>query len=60
MGGAPNWVSIFTERPDLDPPGYNEAFLAMIDKKLLKEQQAREQEVEKKSKKKKLGRGEKR
>ena len=52
MGGAPNWVSIFTERPDLDPPGYNEAFIAMIEKKKLKEQLAVEQEVEKKSKKK--------
>lgn len=58
MGGPPNWTSIFTLRPDLDPPGYNEAFLAMIDKRAKMQEKAVEQETQKKKKKKKLGRGE--
>lgn len=28
---APNWVSIFTKNPDLDAPGYVEAFLEAHD-----------------------------
>jgi len=28
----PDWVAIFTRRPDLDPPGYSATFLDMIDR----------------------------
>lgn len=61
LGGspAPNWVSIFTLRPDLDPPGYNEVFLLMIEKKKIAEERAREEAVVKLQKKKKLGRNQK-
>ena len=27
----PDWRAIFTLRPDLDPPGYDEAFLDMLE-----------------------------
>lgn len=59
MGGAPNWTSIFTIRQDLEPPGYAEAFIAMIDRKNKLQEKIIEQETVKKKKKKKLGRGEK-
>jgi hypothetical protein len=28
----PDWVAIFTRRPDLEPPGYAATFLDMIDR----------------------------
>lgn len=59
MGGPPNWTSIFTERPDLDPPGYAEALIAMADRKIKLQEKAAELETQKTKKKKKLGRGEK-
>lgn len=59
MGGAPNWTSIFTERPDLDPPGYAEALIAMADRKIKLQEKAAELETQKTKNKKKLGRGEK-
>lgn len=59
MGGAPNWTSIFTERPDLDAPGYAEALIAMADRKIKLQERAAELEMQKTKKKKKLGRGQK-
>lgn len=28
----PDWIAIFTRRPDLDPPGYAATFIDMVDR----------------------------
>lgn len=56
---APNWVSIFTNRPDLDPPGYNEAFIDMQENKKKTLREIHTEQMIEKRKKKKLGRGQK-
>ena len=53
-GSAPNWTSIFTLNPSLDPPGYAEAVIWMHEnyqtRKALKQESAKEAKRKKKSK----------
>ena len=42
-----NWVEIFRNRPDLSPPGYEQAMLAANEKTRLKKQRAAEVAAEK-------------
>jgi len=56
---APNWVSIFTVRDDLSPPGYVETFLEIQANPYIKPGSDKEEKAKEKKKKKKLGRNEK-
>lgn len=56
---APNWVSIFTLHPELDPPGYVETFLEIQEHPYVKPGADKEEKAKEKKKKKKLGRNEK-
>jgi len=56
---APNWVSIFTLRDDLNPPGYVETFLEIQANPYVKPGADKEEKTKEKKKKKKLGRNEK-
>ena len=56
---APNWVSIFTLRDDLSPPGYVETFLEIQEHPYVKPGADKEEKTKEKKKKKKLGRNEK-
>jgi hypothetical protein len=54
---APDWVSIFTTHPNLDPPGYAEVFIDMIENPKVNQKELKQEEVKKKKRKKSLGRG---
>lgn len=54
---APNWTAIFTRNPELDPPGYAEAFIYAVENKRKSLREIHAEEVREKKKKKKLGRG---
>lgn len=56
---APNWDAIFTARPDLQPPGYKEAVGWVRQNPRIKAKDKKAEDVAKKKKKKKLGRGQK-
>lgn len=56
---APNWVSIFTLRDDLNPPGYAETFLEIQENPYIKPGVDKKEKAIEKKKKKKLGRNEK-
>jgi hypothetical protein len=58
MSSAPNWTSIFTLHPELDPPGYAEVFISIKDNPYISPKQLKKDEAIAKKKKKKLGRGE--
>lgn len=54
---APNWTSIFTLRPDLEPPGFAEVFIDCIENPRIKPKQVEKDKIQAKKKKQKLGRG---
>jgi hypothetical protein len=56
---APNWTAIFTLRDDLNPPGYAEVFIDMIENPKVKPSEQKKEEVKKKKKKRSLGLNEK-
>ena len=56
---APNWTSIFTLRPELDPPGYAEIVIWLADNPYEERKRAAEEKRKPKKEKKKLGRGQK-
>jgi hypothetical protein len=56
---APNWTSIFTQYPELDPPGYAEVFIDIHDNPRVKPKQIEQEKTAAKKRKKKLGRNEK-
>ena len=56
---APNWTSIFTLRPDLEPPGFAEVFVDMIENPRVKQKELKQEETRSKKKKRALGRNEK-
>jgi len=56
---APNWTSIFTLHPELEPPGFAEVFIDIHENPYIKPKEADKQEAAAKKKKKKLGRNEK-
>jgi len=55
---APNWTSIFSLRPDLDPPGYAEALIYVVDNPRIKPKEVKKEEANKKRKKSKLSKNE--
>ena len=57
---APNWTSIFSLRPDLDPPGFAEAFIETIENPRIKPSDTKKAEIKEKKKKRALGRNDKR
>ena len=59
ISSPPNWVSIFTLRDDLNPPGYVETFLEIQANPYVKPGAEKEEKAKEKKKKKKLGRNEK-
>jgi hypothetical protein len=56
---APNWVSIFTLHPELDPPGYVETFLEIQENPYIRPGADKKEKAIEKKKKKRLGRNEK-
>lgn len=56
---APNWTSIFTLRDDLTPPGYIETVIYLLENPRVKPKDIKKEEIAKKKKKEKLGRGQK-
>jgi hypothetical protein len=59
MSSAPNWTTIFTVHPELDPPGYAETFLHCIENPYVKPKDKKAEKAAEKKKKKGLGRGQK-
>jgi hypothetical protein len=55
---APNWTSIFSLRPELDPPGYAEALIYVTENPRIKLSEIKKEETKKKRKKSGLGRNE--
>jgi hypothetical protein len=56
MSPPPNWTSIFTLRPDLDPPGYAETFIHTQENPYVKPSQVKKEEKAAKRKAKSPGR----
>jgi hypothetical protein len=56
---APNWTSIFTRRPELEPPGYAEVFIDMIENPRIKPSEIKQEKVKEKKRKRSLGREDK-
>lgn len=54
----PNWTAAFTLRPDLEPPGYAETLIRILENPRPKVKQVEKEEKKRKKKKTKLGRGE--
>jgi hypothetical protein len=56
---APNWTSIFSVHPLLDPPGYAEVFIDIKENPRIKPKEIEKEKTAAKKKQKKLGRNEK-
>jgi len=54
----PNWTAIFTLRPELDPPGYAETVIHILDNPRVNPKEEEKEKKKKKKKKTKLGRNE--
>lgn len=54
---APDWVAIFSRHPELDPPGYAEVFIDMIENPKINLKDVQQEKVKQKKKQKSLGRG---
>jgi hypothetical protein len=59
ISSAPNWTSIFTLHPELDPPGYAETLIWLEDNPYQKRKKEEEEKRKPKKEKKKIGRGQK-
>ena len=59
MSPAPNWTEIFTLRPELDPPGYAETVIHILDNPYVKPKEAKKEEKRKNKKKTAVGRNDK-
>ena len=57
---APNWTSIFSVYPELDPPGFAEAFIDTIENPRIKPSETKKEEAKEKKRKRALGRNDKR
>ena len=56
---APDWTAIFTLRPELDPPGYAETVIYILDNPYVKPKEAKREEKKKNKKKTAIGRSSK-
>lgn len=57
---APNWTSIFSVHPELDPPGFAQAFIETIENPRIKPSEVKKEQTKEKKKKRALGRHDKR
>jgi hypothetical protein len=57
---APNWTSIFSVHPELDPPGFAQAFIETIENPRIKPSEIKKEQTKEKKKKRALGRHDKR
>jgi len=57
---APNWTAIFSVHPELDAPGYAQAFIEAIENPRIKPSETKKAEIKEKKKKRALGRNDKR
>lgn len=60
ISSAPNWTSIFSVHPELDPPGFAEAFIETTENPRIKVSDMKKAETKEKKKKRALGRYDKR